>query len=171
MKEIDGLRLWYVVQTKPGNEHRVNTNLLNQEIETFLPLFKAHQLSNGRMVQRVKPLFPSYLFARFNVIPHYGRVRWTRGVNKVLGSGEGPIPISEKVIEVIQSRMGEDNLVRLENELKEGDTVQITSGPLKNLMGVFEKKMSNQGRVRILLSLIGVDIPVQISQWQIKKIA
>jgi hypothetical protein len=38
-------------------------------------------------------------------------------------------------------------------------------------MGVFEKKMSDGGRVRILLSLIGVDVPVQISRWRIKKVA
>lgn len=163
-------RLWYVVQTKPGGEHRANTNLLNQEIETFLPLYKAYQYSNGRMVERIKPLFPSYLFAKFEVIPWYDKVKWTRGVNKVLGGGEGPVPLSERVIELIKERVGEDHFVKLEDDLKAGDAVQITSGPLKNLMGIFQKKMSNRGRVRILLSLIGVDIPVQISQWQIQKI-
>jgi hypothetical protein len=38
-------------------------------------------------------------------------------------------------------------------------------------MGIFQKKMSDKGRVRILLGLIGVDVPIQISQWQIKKVA
>jgi transcription antitermination factor NusG len=67
--------------------------------------------------------------------------------------------------------MGEDNLVKLKEEWKEGDIVQITSGPFKELRGVFQKKVSDKGRVRILLSLIGVDISVQISQWQIKRAA
>jgi transcription antitermination factor NusG len=56
-------------------------------------------------------------------------------------------------------------------EWKEGDLVQITSGPFKELRGVFQKKVSDKGRVRILLSLIGVDISVQISQWQIERAA
>jgi hypothetical protein len=30
--------------------------------------------------------------------------------------------------------------------------------------------MSGKGRVKILLSLIGVDVPVQISRWQLKKV-
>jgi transcription antitermination factor NusG len=56
-------------------------------------------------------------------------------------------------------------------EWKEGDIVQITSGPFKELTGIFQKRVSDKGRVRILLSLIGVDIPVQISRWQIRKAA
>jgi transcription antitermination factor NusG len=67
--------------------------------------------------------------------------------------------------------MGEDNLVKLEEEWREGETVQITSGPFKELIGVFVKKMSDKGRVRVLLNLIGVDVPIQISQWQLKKVA
>jgi transcriptional antiterminator RfaH len=162
---------WYVIQAKPGDEHRVEIHLLNQEIEPFLPLLEIHQCCNGKMVQRVKPLFPNYLFARLDLKFHYYKVKWTRGVNKILGTGAGPVPVSEKVVQTIRERIGKDNLVRLEEEWKEGDIVQITTGPLKELMGIFQKKMSDKGRVRILLSLIGVDVPVQISQWQIKKVA
>ncbi len=38
-------------------------------------------------------------------------------------------------------------------------------------MGVFGKKMSDGKRVRVLLSLIGVDVSVQVSRYQIKKVA
>jgi transcriptional antiterminator RfaH len=162
---------WYVIQTKPGNEHRVETHLLNQEIEIFLPLLETHQYSVGKMVQKIKPLFPNYLFGRLDLRVHYYKVKWTRGVSKILGTGDGPVPISEKVVRTIKEKVGKDNLVKLEEELKEGDIVQITSGPLKELTGIFQKRVSDKGRVRILLSLIGVDVPVQISQWQIRKAA
>jgi len=162
---------WYVVQTKPGDEHRVNTHLLNQEIETFLPLLETHQYNNGKIVERIRPLFPNYLFARLDLTTHYYKVKWTRGVSKILGFGDGPVPISEKVVHTIKERAGQNNFVKLEEEWKEGDIVQITSGPFKELTGIFQKRMSDKGRIRILLSLIGVDVPVQISQWQIKKVA
>jgi transcriptional antiterminator RfaH len=165
------VRLWYVVQTKPANEDRVKGNLLNQEIEPFLPLLGTNQYSNGKVIDRIKPLFPNYLFARMDIGLHYYKVKYTRGVSKILGNGEGPIAISEKVIITIRERMGEDNLVKLEDEFKDGDVVEVTSGPFKDLRGVFQKKMSGKGRVKILLSLIGVDVPVQISRWQIKKVA
>jgi len=162
---------WFVVQTKPANEHRVEIHLSNQKIETFLPLIGTHQYRNGKIVQSIKPFFPSYLFARLDLRLHYYEVKWTRGVSKLLGFGDGPIPVSEKIVRAIEERIGEDNLVKLEEELKEGDAVQITSGPFKELNGIFQKKISDNGRVRILLNLIGIEVPVQIGRCQIKKAA
>ena len=164
-------RSWYVVHTKPCNEHRVETNLSNQEIETFLPLLETFQYTNGKIFPNIKPLFPNYLFAKFDIDVHYYKVKWTRGVNKILGVGSEPIPISEKVIQAIRERMGENNLVKLEDGLERGNLIQFTSGPFKDLMGVFDKKMSDGKRVRVLLGLIGVDVLVQVSRYQIKKVA
>jgi transcriptional antiterminator RfaH len=161
---------WFVVRTKAGDEDRANSNLLNQEIETFLPLFKARHLRGGRMIQTIKPLFPSYLFARLDLDLHYTKVKWTRGVSRILGNREGPVPVSEAVVRTIRNRVGKDELIELEEGMKEGDLVQVISGPLKDLLGVFQKKMSGKDRVRILLNLIGVDVPVQISKWQIHKV-
>jgi len=165
------LRLWYVIQTKLGNESRVEINLSNQGIETFLPRYKSYQYLQEGMIQKIKPLFPNYLFAKLDLNLHYCKVKWTRGVSKVLGFGNGPIPISEKVVKTIKNRIGKDNLVKLEEEWKEGDIVQIASGHFKGLMGVFQKRMSDKGRARILLSMLGVDVSIQISQWQLKKCA
>ena len=164
-------RNWFVIRTKAGDEHRANANLLHQEIETFLPLLKDHYFRGGRMVRTIKPLFPNYLFANFNLESHYYKVKWSRGVGLILGNTEGPIPISAKVVQAILDRIGKDNLVELEDQIQRGDLVQITSGPLKDLTGIFEKRMSGKDRVRILLNLFGVDVPVQISKYQIRKVA
>jgi transcriptional antiterminator NusG len=75
------------------------------------------------------------------------------------------------VIQSIKERIVKGKVVKLEDEFKEGDLIQITSGPFKDLTGIFQRKMSDSGRVRVLLSLIGVDIPIQISRRQMKKAA
>jgi len=170
IKSFDGLK-WYIIHTKQRDEHRVETHLLNQKIETFLPLIETHQCRNAKMVQIIKPFFPNYLFARLDIKLHYYKAKWTRGVSKILGTGDGPVPISDKVIQAIKERTGKGNLVKLEEEFKEGDLVQITSGPFKELNGIFQKKISDNGRVRILLNLIGVEVPVRIDRWQIRKAA
>ncbi len=162
---------WFVVQTKPANEGRAEKNLLNQGFETFLPMVETFRYRNGQMVRSVKPLFPGYLFSRFNLELHYYQVKWTRGVSKILGNGIQPLPVSDYVVETIKNRVREGNLVQLEDDWKEDDPVQIKSGPFKGLTGIFQRKMSERGRVRILLNLIGVDVPVVISKWQIQRVA
>ncbi len=162
---------WYVIQTKPGNEHRAEAHLSNQDVAVFLPMLETLHYLNGKTASKIKPLFPSYLFARLDICEAYYKVKWTRGVNKILGIGSEPTPVSEKVIVTLRLRVGENNAVRLDDGLEKGSVVQFTSGPFKDLMGVFDKKMSDGGRVRILLNLIGVDVPVQVSRHQIKKVA
>ena len=140
------------------------------EIETLLPLCENFRSSHGKMSRVISPLFPNYLFAKLDLERHYYKVKWTRGVSRILGVGNEPAPISEVVIEMIKNRMGDDDTVKLLEDLREGDLVQITSGPLKDFVGVFQKGLSSQKRVKILLNMIGVEVPVQISRLQIKKV-
>jgi transcription elongation factor/antiterminator RfaH len=162
---------WFVIHTKPRDEYRVKNHFEGMEIETLLPLCENFRYSHGKMSRMITPLFPNYLFAKLDLERHYYKVKWTRGVNRILGIGNEPTPISEVVIQTIKDRMGDDDTVKLLEDLKEGDLVQITSGPLKDFVGVFQKGLSSQKRVKILLNLIGVEVPVQISRLQIKKVA
>jgi len=162
---------WFVIHTKPKDERRVKNHFEGMEIETLLPLCENLCYSHARMRRMTTPLFPNYLFAKLDLERHYYKVKWTRGVNRILGIGNEPTPISEVVIEMIKDRMGNDDTIGLLDDLQEGDLVQITSGPLKDFIGVFQKGLSSSGRVRILLNLIGKELPVQIYRWQIKKVA
>jgi transcriptional antiterminator RfaH len=162
---------WFVIHTKPRDEYRVKNHFEGMEIETLLPLCENFQYSHGRMCRVINPLFSNYLFARLDLERHYYKVKWTRGVNRILGVGNEPTPISEMVIQMLKDRMGGDGTVKLLEDLQEGDLVQITSGPLKDFIGVFQRRLSSGERVRILLNLIGAEVPVQISRSQIKKAA
>ena len=162
---------WFVIHTKPRDEHRVKKNFEGMEIETLLPLCESFRYSRGRMSRVIIPLFPNYLFAKLDLERHYYKAKWTRGVNRILGIGKEPAPISEIVIQMIKDRMGDDDTVELFEDLQPGDLIQVTSGPLKDFVGVFQKGLSSQKRVKILLNMIGIDVPVQISRLQIKKVA
>lgn len=162
---------WFVIHTKPRDEHRVKSHLEAMEIETLLPLCESFIYSHGKMCRALGPLFQNYLFAKLNLECHYYKIKWTRGVNRILGIGNEPTPVSEMMIQMLKDRMGNDNAVKLLEEFREGDLVQITSGPLKDFVGVFQRRLSFGERVRILLNMIGADVPVQISCWQLKKVA
>ncbi|MFX0200135.1 MAG: transcription termination/antitermination protein NusG [Candidatus Hodarchaeota archaeon] len=161
---------WYVVQTKPRNERRAQCHLEGEGIETLNPLMEAHRSRRGRLLKTLKPLFPNYIFARFILERDYPKVRWARGVNQVLGRGREPMPISDVVVREIKSRIDESSVVKRAYDLKPDDTVKIKEGPLKDLIGVFERWMSKEGRIRVLLSLIGYQTSVQLHYSQVEKV-
>lgn len=129
----DNASLWYVIRTKRGDEHRVEANLANQGIEVFLPLVEVCQNNHGKMVWVIKPLFPCYLFARLDLKIHYQKVKFTRGVNKILGISDSAFPISDEVIETIKARMGKDNPLKLKGKWKGDDATVTDSSPFKGL--------------------------------------
>jgi transcription antitermination factor NusG len=49
--------------------------------------------------------------------------------------------------------------------------VRIKSGPLRDLLGVFERWVSDNERIRILLNLIGYQPAVELHYTMIEKVA
>ena len=161
---------WYVVQTKPRNERRAPHYLEREGIETLNPLMEAYSSKRGRSLRTLQPLFPNYIFARFILEQDYPKVRWARGVNKVVGRGREPMPISDVVVDEIKNRIDEDRVVKRAYELEPNDTVKIKEGPLRDIVGVFDRWMSKEGRIRVLLSLIGYQTSVRLHYSQVEKV-
>jgi len=93
------------------------------------------------MVRLTKPLFPCYIFARLNLKIHYQKVRFTRGVDKILKLSSHTFPISDKDIETLKERMGKDKLLKLKGKWKEEDATRTDSSPFENLREIFVEEM------------------------------
>ena len=163
---------WYVIKTQPKQEVRTECNLRAWGINTFHPKISERSANpfTGLTSYVIKPLFSRYIFAQFDVNTSYRRVCFTRGVHSVVNFGNGPVTIDEEIIQMIQSRVGEDGLVRMDNELNEGDQVMIDSGPLRHMVGVFQHDIKGTDRAAILLSAISYQGRVIIEKDLIKKI-
>lgn len=168
--ENNGLR-WYAVYTKPGEEDRAESNLKIGRIETFTPRMKARRAApfTGDTAFVVKPLFPRYLFARFKASETLHKVWFTRGVHSVVSIGNQPAPVDDEVIEIIRSRRGEDDLIRVGEEFSAGDRVTINDGPFKNLEGIFDGTAKDSDRVFILLSAVSYQSHVVVERSSVKK--
>jgi len=80
-------------------------------------------------------------------------IKYTRGVKRVVG-GDFPWPVSDEVIDLIRNQE-EDGIIAIKPpQLKYGDSVAINDGPLAGLKGIFEKELSGQERVVLLLSAV-----------------
>jgi transcriptional antiterminator RfaH len=168
---IEDLTRWYVIHTHPKQEERAGSNLRVLGIPIFDPKIRErryNQFSIGPTYV-TKPLFPSYIFAQFNVHDLYHKVRFTRGVYSVVSFGEGPTPIAEEVIMLIRSNIKEDGFVRIDEEIRPGDRIMVKDGPLKNFAGIFEREMKDTDRIRILLENVSYQAHIEIEKEMVKK--
>jgi transcriptional antiterminator RfaH len=164
---------WYLVQTHPRQEGRAESNLKSFGVETLAPRFIDRRLNfyTGEPALHAKPLFPSYIFAKFIANDLYQKVRYTRGIRRLVCFGGSPTVVDEEMIAMIRSRIGEDGFASIEDDdLKPGDSVIIKDGPLRTFAGVFEREMSTADRVRILLLAVSYQAHIEVERGAVKKI-
>ena len=149
-------RQWYVVHTHLKQEERANENLKSWGVETLHAKLKTRRYNEftGAPTNLTQPLFPRYLFAKFNAREQLPKIRFTRGVNNVVCFGENPAPVDEDIIDIIRARIDENGFVKENDELKPGDKVVISAGPLRSLIGIFEREIKGSDRISILLTAI-----------------
>lgn len=162
--------LWYVVQSKPREEGRAQHFLEEKGLQTYLPLMEDVSIKGCRSMLQKKPLFPGYLFCRFDPRESLAYVRWTRGVAKILPESANPVPIEDELIEAIHSLEQEDGVVR-QKPLAKQDRIRIVRGPMKDVLGVFDHWASDQGRVRVLLNFLNYQASVELHHSLIEKVA
>ena len=165
------MNLWYVIQTKPKKEEEATSYLSTKRVEIFSPLLETFTIRSARVTKETKPLFPGYIFGKFDLEQNYPLVRWGKGVKCILGFGGYPTPISEEVVEIIRERTDAQGVVRVKQNFNPNEVVRIKTGPLKDLLGIFERWVSNTDRVRILLNLIGYQPTIELHYSMIENVA
>jgi len=146
---------WYAIQTKPGGEETARQSIASLDLETFLPRAKRERVVGGAVRHFIRPLFPSYLFARFCPAHYLHLIRYSRGVCRVVSAGETPLPVEDQIILEIGARRGADGYVQLEEKAwRPGDAVRVEEGPLRGCCGIFERQLDDRRRVVILLHAI-----------------
>jgi transcriptional antiterminator RfaH len=170
---VEEVPRWYVVHTHPKQEDRANMNLLAWKVETFTPKCRErrHNRFKGTLPFLLKPLFPSYIFARFRAGDLLHKVRFTRGVHSVVSFGVNPTPVDDEIIALIQSRSGVDGVVRLGDEFKSGDEVMVEEGLLRGFSGIFERELKDKDRVMVLLKTISYQSHIIVDRSSIRKVA
>ena len=162
-------RQWFVVSTKVRREQYAQEQLERRGVRSFLP----HILEPARrhVKATVAPLFPGYLFVHLDLEQQYFDVAWAPGVRKFIGFGALPSAGDDAVIEFIQARMGSEGVVRVLPMFKQGDVVRITHGPFEGLVGIIERPVSRQGRVRVLMDLLRRQTRVEVPQRIVERIS
>src|SRR6266850_680287 len=92
-----GTKQWFAIQVKARQERAVFDALKNRAYESFLPLYLQERARGNRLKEIQLPLFPGYLFSRFD--PQWRLpILTTPGVICVVGAGRVPIPVGDAEI-------------------------------------------------------------------------
>jgi transcriptional antiterminator RfaH len=162
---------WYALHTKPRQESMALASLAREGIEGFYP-----KLRRRRTIRRVRkwvtgPLFPSYIFGRFNPVVSGRLVRYANGVTNIVSFGNRPAVVDEAIIAAIRQHAAEDIVTVTPPALKPGELIEVQDGPLRGLQGIFEREMSDRERVIVLLDVLSKGARVQLHREQIQKVS
>ncbi len=166
----NGALRWYVVQSKPREEERALHYLKEKGFHTYLPRMEVVNIRGFKNAKMKKPLFPGYLFCRFDKDENLGHVRWTQGVKKLLPESVSPMFVDDEVVQAIHSLEQEDGVIR-KKPLQRNDRIRVARGPMQDVLGVFDNWTSDQGRVRVLLNFINYQASVELHHSLIEKVA
>lgn len=151
---------WYAVHTRPLSEIRAQGHLENQNFQTFLPM-RRKTVRHARKMSTVKaPFFPRYLFVALDLTRHrWHSVNGTFGVSRLVMRGDRPQPVPRGVVEALICSADEHGILQLGQQLKVGAPVRLMVGPFVDHLAILDR-LDDSGRVRVLLDLMGRQIPI-----------
>jgi transcription antitermination factor NusG len=167
--ETPGPFLWYALQVRTRYERMVAEYLNGLGYEWFLPLCKDRKRWSDRVKQVELPLFPGYLFCRFDVQSRLPILK-TPGVVQIVGYNRQPVPVDESEIAAIQTLVSSGVPNQPCSFVEIGDRVQIDSGPLRGLEGIL---IESRGRHKLVLSvtLLQRSVAVEIDSMSVTPIS
>ncbi len=178
-QEFTGERHWYAIHTYSGYENAVMRNL-KQRIESLgmenkifnvvVPLEKKIKVKGTKRVEVEEKIYPGYVLVDMVVDDNsWYVVRNTPRVTGFVGAGTTPVPLSQKEIDYLFSRM---NTGEVEHEISMdvGELVAITDGPFKDFEGKVSEVDKARGKLKVLVNMFGRETPVELDFLQVKKI-
>jgi transcriptional antiterminator RfaH len=173
IESSEDLCRWYVVHTNPKQEERASNNLRAWGVETLHARLRKRRFNQftGAASHVTQPLFPRYIFAKFNACKQLSNIWFTRGVHNVVSFGGSPAPVDDDIIELLQAQVDQNGVVKMREELKCGDKVVIKGGPLRNLMGIFERELKESERVLVLLTAISYQGHLVVSRDLLERVS
>ncbi len=162
---------WFCIKAKPRQEAVAVRNLKAVgDIEILFPRVMRTRRGHEKNREVVEPLFPGYIFVKFNPEEYHGTVRSTRGVLHLVSQGGKAVDVPSKVIEELNALGPDGILSMLDADLKIGTKVRIIRGIFSGSEGEVIKLATPQKRIAILMSLLGSEQSVDLAVDDIQEI-
>ena len=165
------MKRWYAVSTKHNLELLALKNLERQHIHTYLPrVSKKSNIKNSFNRIACRAFFPGYLFVMLDLeTDRWQKINSTIGVRKIVNIGSCPVPISSKIINKIKKIEDKNGIINQLEVFEKNENIVIENGIFSGSEAIFDKYVSGDNRVRVLLNLMGITTGINLSSNHIQK--
>jgi transcriptional antiterminator RfaH len=162
---------WYCLQTRPTKEMQAAGFLYTHfGLEVYLPKLKRRRTIRRVWREVISPLFPRYVFCRFDPAIHFRAVRFASDVTNIVSFGDRPAIVSEDLIRELKGWAGDQlDLISADQDFRAGDSVQVVAGPMQGLRATILHAKSDRQRVTVLLSLLESPAQMVIDRSKLAK--
>jgi transcription antitermination factor NusG len=140
---------WYVAYTHANHEKKVQQQLHQRGVDTFLPLYQSVRRWKDRRVCLELPLFPGYVFVKITLRERL-RVLDIPSVVRLVGFNGQPASLPSEEIEALRRGLTHNLSPKPHPYFSAGRRVRVKSGPLAGLQGIIRRVKSCY---RIVLSI------------------
>ena len=167
---------WYVVHTYSGYENKVagsiekaveNRGLQELINEVRVPTETVTEIKDNKKRDVERKIYPGYVMVKMIMTDDsWYVVRNIRGVTGFVGPGSKPVPLSDEEV----ARLGVETREIIIN-FQVGDSVRVTSGYLEGFIGVVDSLEPENDIVRVTVSMMGKDVPVELGLAQVEPLS
>ena len=187
---------WYIIHTYSGYENKVaenigkfveNRKMHDKILGVCIPVEKVVEVRDDKTVEIERKIFPSYVVVKLAVeysdkegeenvlkVPDetWHAIRYTSGVTGFVGPDGRPVPLTAEEVRKLglEGTEGDDVISTVTKVSYEvGDLVTITEGLMEGNSGVVEAIDTANNVVRVIVSFMGKEAPVELPLNQVKK--
>jgi transcriptional antiterminator NusG len=172
-------RHWYAVHTYSGHENKVMTNILRraesmglrEKISRILvPTESETRTRAGKKTEVKRKVFPGYVLIDMVLDDStWYLVKSTTGVTGFVSSGNKPVPLQQREVDVILESLEGHAPVPVV-KFERGEVVRVTEGPFTEFTGKIEEVNADKEKLKVLISIFGRDTPVELDFRQVEKV-
>lgn len=159
---------WYALRVRSNFERKTSTWLENKGYEQFTPLYRSRRQWSDRMKSVELPLFPGYVFCRFDAQRRLP-VLATPGVVTVVSFGREPTEVDEREIEAVRVLVGSGHEPEPWPYLEVGRKIRLLGGSLHGLEGLLIQ-VKNKTRLVVSVTLLQRSVAVEIDRESIEPV-
>jgi len=155
---------WYCVRSKPKKERSAAGSLESQHgFDVFCPQIRFRRKTVHGSVWFQEAMFPGYFFARFDMFEMKRAVSYSPGVLNIPIFNSRHVPVPDSIIESLKADLDEDCIVDAGAPLEVGEETTVLEGSMRGLKVKVIKLMPAEGRVGVLLEMLGTLVEAEFS--------